>query len=227
MRSMELEKHLMEEYFLRKLPERLHEHERLELLLLVTGEKPGALVMSPDNGDRELLEEFCEEFDLSYLHSGGEERSFFDRLLGRDTRFLKGGFFVAREEDSLEELQDSEGKFYGFSDRAVGEFLGYPEEAVEYFIKRKKENHISIRTENVLEELVEEGELEEEDSKYLQLVSYVPHPTKKCVLDAVEKGKKREKALRELDEQLETRIGRRCIREVLQTAPATHNSGNA
>lgn len=224
---MNWNKNLMEKYFLEKLPEKIHEPQCLELLLVVTEEKPGALVMGPDSKDKELLEEFCNEFDLKYIHAGGEERSFFDRLLGRDTRFLKGGFFIARDPEKLEKLQNSSGRFYGFSDEAVGEFLGYPEEAVEYFIKRKDENSTKIRTENIFEKLVEEDKLDKDDSRFLKLISFVPQPTKDCVIKAVEEGKRRREALLDLDEQLGTEIGEKYLEEILRPTQASDYSSSS
>lgn len=213
---MSLDRSLMEKYFLKKLPGRIPGNECLDLLLAKLGEKNGALVMGPDAWDRKLLEKFCEDLDLEYLYVEGESRSFLDRVLRRDTRLLKGGFFVTREPGNLEKLKESEGRFYGFSDETVGRFLGYPEEAVSYFVKRAEDGSVEVRTEKLLDELLGEGRIEKEDASYLELLSFIPCPEKERVMDAIEIGKQREKALLELDERLGTDIGRRYLEEVLR-----------
>lgn len=208
---MDLEKPLLEKYFAKKLPERITPNECFALLLVVISQKPGALVMSPDFRDRNLLRSFCEDFDLEYLEIESEERSLIDRFLRRDTRMLKGGFFVARDKESFEILKQSEGRFYGFSDKAVGKFLGFPEDDTDYFAERTKNEDIWKETEKVIEELIEEDKLKRSEKKYFELINYVPRPKKSNVLQAVEKGKQREKAVLEFDKEFETEIGKNYL----------------
>ncbi len=224
---MELEKSLLEEYLAKKLPERISSNECFSLLLLVISQKAGALVMSPDFRDRKLLRKFCEDFDLEYREVEKHKRSLIDRLLRRDTRMLKGGFFVARDKDRFEILKKSEGGFYGFSDSSVGKFLGYPEEDSEYFAEKTAEGDVWDETEEIIEELIEEDKLKRSEIKYFELISYVPGPEKTNVLKAVEEGKQREKAVLEFDEKFDTEIGERYIAEMVRQSNYSSECSNA
>lgn len=210
---MELEKSVLAEYFLNKLPERIPSNECFELLLVVIEERPGALVMSPDFKDRKLLREFCEDLALEYLEVEERKRSLLDRVLRRDTRTFKGGFFVAHDSKRFEKLKESKGRFYGFSDKSVGEFLGYPDDDTDYFAERAAKGEVWDETEDKVKELIEKGDLQRNEVKYLEFTSYVPRPEKSNVLQKVKKGKQREKALIGLDKQLGTEIGETYLAE--------------
>lgn len=171
--------------------------------------------MSPDYRDRNLLRSFCEDFELEYLEVESQERSLVDRFLRRDTRMLKGGFFVAKDRDSFEILKKSEGRLYGFSDRAVGKFLGYPEDDTDYFSERTTNGDIWKETEKVIEELIEEDKLQQSDIKYFELINYVPRPKRSNVLQAVKNGKQKEKAVLEFDKKFETEIGKNYLEKIV------------
>lgn len=202
----------LEKYFMKFLPEKIGYNHAFDILMMLTGEKPGSLVMSPDRRQIEALEEMCEELDLSYRITGGRERSFLDKLLRRDTRMLKDGFFIARDEKALERLEQSEGKFYGFSDRGVGEFLGYPKESTIYY--EESTDPATQASKEKINGLMEEGKLGEEEAEFLDLISYVPRPEETSILRALKIGEMREKKLKELDKDLETGIGKKYLEEM-------------
>ena len=213
---MEPDRSLLEKYFLDELPENLSIHESFELLLVIVEKRPGALVMSPDFEDRKLLGKFCDEFDLCYLEVEGQVRSILDKILRRDTRILKGGFFITRNEERFEELESSEGDFYGFSDKAVGSFLDYPDKDIEYFRQKTVDGEIGSKTEKILEELIEKEEVTRDEAKYVELISYVPKPEKSNIRTAIQKGKERKNALKELDNKFKVEIGIKHLEELLE-----------
>lgn len=202
----------LEKYFMKYLPEKIGFEHAYDILMMLTGEKPGSLVMSPDMEQKKALEELCNELDLSYRVTGGRERSLLDKILRRDTRMFKDGFFIARDEKAVERLEQSEGRFYGFSDRGVGEFLGYPRESTIYY--QESTDPATKASEEKVQELKEDGTLTEEEIELLALISYVPRPEGTSVLRAVKIGEMREKKLKELDKDLETGIGQKYIEEM-------------
>ncbi len=214
---MELQKKPVETYFTEKLDDHVVIDEKLALLLLLLEERPGVLVMNPELDDRKILKQFAQEFDLEHLYTGGEgERGLKDKLLHEDSRMFKGGFFITDEKERFRILKESEGRFYGFSDRAVGRFLGYPEDDTEYFAENVVEGHIERPTREKAEELVSEGVLKKSDLKYLELVSYVPRPRKENIVKAVETGKKREQKILEIDDELGLEVGKNILREIFR-----------
>lgn len=214
---MELDPGLVEDYFEHRLTDAVVVDEKLELLLLLIEERPGVLIMNPDYRDRNILQDFCDEFELEFLYTGGEKsRGLLDKILRRDTRLFKGGFFIARDRGRFEKLKETEGRFYGFSDEGVGNFLGYPEDDIEYFSNNVTEGHIERPTNEKAEELVSQGLIKERDLKYLELLSYVPRPVKENILEAVELGKKREEKILEKDEELDIDSGKEVLREVFR-----------
>lgn len=202
----------LEKYFMKYLPDKIGYNHAYDILMMLTGEKPGSLVMSPDVEQRKALEEMCEQLDLSYKITGGRKRSLLDKLLRRDTRLFKDGFFIARDEKALERLEQSEGKFYGYSDKGVGEFLGYPRESTIYY--ENSTDPATKASEKKIEELETEEKLEKDEINLLNLVSYVPRPEEENILRAVKIGEMREKKLKELDKDLETSIGEKYLEKM-------------
>ena len=108
-------------------------------------------------------------------------------------------------------LEDSYGNFYGCSDQAVGKFLGYPEESIEFYSEAEVPGEEYRKK---LTELHERGEIDDEGLRYLQLVDYVPRPEKENILQAVEEGKRKEKALERFDEENSTRVAEMYLTEL-------------
>jgi len=202
----------LEKYFLEKLPEKISYTHAFDILMMLTGEKPGSLVMSPSIEEKKLLKEMCEDLDLNYRITGGKKRSLLDKILKRDTRVFKDGFFISRNEKALKRLKNSEGDFYGFSDRGVGEFLGYPEESTIYY--EESTDPATKASQEKIEELKKKGKIDEGEIESLSLISYVPRPEEVSILRAVNIGEMREKKLKELDKDLETSIGKKYIEKM-------------
>ncbi|MFB6241261.1 MAG: hypothetical protein ABEJ36_00475 [Candidatus Nanosalina sp.] len=187
------------DFFLENLPHR----ECIDLFLVVLGERPACLVMDPDSEEREKLAEFCREFGLSFR----EQESRNESLLS------SSGFFISRDESRFKHLKDSGGRFYGFSDRDVGKFLGFPEEDIEFFAENIEDGPLEVKTRKVVEDLVSHGEIDLEDAKFVQLTTYVPRPEEENVKDALETGKGYRNALLEFDQKFDSSTGRRVLEE--------------
>lgn len=206
----------LEEYFLNKLPDKIGYEQAFDILMMLIGEKPGALVMSPGLKEKKLLKEMCDRLDLEYKVTGGKERSFFDKLLNRDTRVLKDGFFISRNEGALEELDESEGLFYGYSDKGVGQFLGYPKDSTLFY--ENSNDPAPDKARSKIEDMIDEDKIDREDRKKLSLISYVPKPEEVSIFRAVKIGDMREQKLEEVDKDLETEIGERYLEEIKSEA---------
>lgn len=192
------------EFFENKLPEIINSDELRDLLFLVLEEKPGALIMSADEPTRQLLQRFCNEFDMEIKIVKGEKKSLLDRLMSRDNRFLKDSIFIAHDRKKFEILENSEGDFCGFSNEAVGEFLGYPEGSIEYFTKENIRGEMKSELEMKLESLKNSGVIDQEDINCLKMISYMPRPEKESILEAVDEGRKRKQLIKEYSLDLPT-----------------------
>ncbi|MFB6100548.1 MAG: hypothetical protein ABEK16_04715 [Candidatus Nanohalobium sp.] len=181
------------EYFRDRLPGVKTDGKVRDLLFLLLDEKPGALVMGVDRDTRKVLEDFSREFGLEMKVVEGGDRSLINRLLGRDKRFMKDSVFLARNRKRFRILEESDGRFCGFSDRAVGEFLGYPDSAIEYYVEKTEEEPAGMEVAEKVEEMIEEEELDEDAEECLEMLSYLPRPEEENIREAVEKGRGREK----------------------------------
>ena len=199
---------ILEKYFVEKFPDTILDEEAYHLLLLVLEEKPGVFVMSADYRDRELLHCFCDEFDLEMAVKEGGSRSLLDRILRRDTRFIKDSVFITHKEERFDILENSNGEIKGFSDREIGEFLGYPEDAIEFY----EEHEIPGRFfEKRIIEFVDNSDLSQEEVELLGLLGYLPAPNMESVEDAVGVAEEREDRLVEFDRKMGLDIGSRYL----------------
>jgi len=202
---------IMEEYFLEKFPGTLMYEEDYHLLLLVIGEKEGVLIMSADKEQRKVIEEFCRELGLEMKVVEGEKRSLLDKILGRSSPMNRDSIYITRNSERFTILEDSKGMFTGFSSRAVGEFLGYPEKAINFY----EENDVpGMEFEEGLKELTDKDIFSESELELLDLLDYVTSPEKESIQEALEVAKSREKALQRLDSELDTTIGEKYLREI-------------
>lgn len=179
------------------------------LCLVALGEKPAGLVMSIDRGAEERLGQETERLGMDYEVRGDERPGFMARLLGRNDRFSTRGFFYARDESRFDILDESDGKFYGGSEEAVGRFLGYPEESIEYYTR---DDEIGSDTIERIKEEFKGLEL-----GYLALVGYIPAPEKEQVEKAVEEGKRRAQLMDDIVESFPR--GRELKEELMDESP--------
>jgi len=198
-------------YLSEHLKDRVKPSQRLDLMLLALGQKPGALLIGVEASTVPILENFCRNLGFYSAVNQGQDRSLIDRLLRRDTRLLKECFFAARHGHRLE-LLDPDGDFCGTTDRATGKFLGYPEQAVD----RYADGGIAPAEEvlNRAGEMVETGAIERADLRCTKTVSYIPCPERGPILDCVEDAKKRVQAIEAFDERFDTEIGERLLESV-------------
>ncbi len=205
----------LERYFLERMPRVLNYSAGLDILLVVIEEKPGALVMGVSTEQENVVRELCREFGLAHLYSrdiGAWERM--KRKLGFGSTFDNPSIAVTRESGRLDILEKSEANgFTYFTQETLGRFLGYPEEAVEFY--SVSDDAPGMVVQEKVEQLVGEGELDKADLKYLELVDYVPPPELKSIEAAIERGRDREEVLLELDRETETSVGELYLEELM------------
>ena len=163
------------------------------------------------------LLEFCERSELEVKVVEGSDRSLIDRILGRDNRFMKDSVYLAKNPDRFEILEESEGNFNGFSDKAIGKFLGYPEEAIEYYSKKKEGEPAGKEFKNKIQEMTQKGELTQEDIIRLNLISYIPPPKENNIEKTLKKARKREEKLKNFQ------IGKKILDQIKQKEKVTNN----
>ena len=202
-----LDANLIEKYFIEEFPGALIDEEAYHLLLLVLGEKPGALLMSITDLDAEIIEDFCSDFDLEMKAVEGEKRSILDKILRRETVLTGPSIYVAESKDRFDLLKYSEETDARFSDKSIGEFLGYPEDALRYYENEEIPG-------KAFQEKADFSNFSDKDLDYLNLVEYVPKPEEEEISKAIEEGKKREKLLNRLDRELDIEIGSKYITEI-------------
>lgn len=188
------------DYFREELPSR----DVLDLFLLTINSRKSCLIMNTDDEEVEKLKQYCRELDLHYQVEEGESR-----ISGKSV-------FISREEERLELLEKDDGRFCGFQDTAVGDFLGFPEEDAEYFSQNIEDGQIEPEVRRKLEEMIAEGSAEEQDKKFVEVASYVPKPEEENILRCIERGKNRIEAIEKFDETNSTDLGREILDEFLK-----------
>lgn len=167
----------------------------MAVFLTLCDVKEGGLVMSPGEETLEDLRELLEKHGANYRILGEDERGMVDRLLGRKSFLNSKGLFFTMEDGKLEKLEDSDGGFYGLSTGSVGEFLGYPDDAIQHYLGSE------IPGKETVEKVKQE--FESMDLEYLALVSYIPAPNEDSVEAAVKEGRSRSEFIDERSEELE------------------------
>ncbi len=170
----------------------------LALLLMKQGEKPGVLIMSGDHRQKKKIRKICNVEDRHWRVYGSSIekenlRRKIKKFLGFSSSdpFDTAGIFVARNQERFEILEDSSGDFYGFTDSAVGEFLGYEKDSVEFYENLEKNETAVKPYDEKVDEMLENGDLEEDELKFLELVFYVPVPDREHIMDALTTGRDR------------------------------------
>lgn len=177
------------------------------MLIFFIEDRPGVLLMDPDEEDRDLLEEFCYDF--------GFYRTFEKADKDDRGKLETGGYFIAREEERLAELVNSKGEFYGLSDKVVGRFLGIPDREVKYFSSKIKKGHVEAPTREKLRAILGD-EIPFEDARYIEVTPYVPIPDRESIGKAIKKGKKIEADIIEFDRVYDFHTGKTILSHVLQ-----------
>lgn len=195
-----------QEFFEERLPAVLEDGSSYPLLLVALGEKPAALSMNVNHEQIEVLEEFCEEFNLHLrIYEGRMSKP--DTAVGQNPSFNQKGAFIAKNPERFKILENSEGRFYGASDEAVGKFLDFPEKAIRFFNSTEQPG---LESRKEIQRMKQKEEINS-DLKYLNLITHIPAPEKESVEKAVETGKKREKLLEQFDKEMDTEIGRKYL----------------
>lgn len=159
--------------------------DSLLLALVLAGDKPAAEITANDfafpdhpwTPHRGLLD-LCDLFDLSY------------RRIGRGTG---NSWFIAPTEGRLDFLPTSEKTNRNEAwHRRLGVVLGYPYEAIEFFIDTNGEKRTLPR------DLVENGTFSPEELAYTQFVFYIHDDSIEGFERAIETGKARRARFAEL-----------------------------
>jgi len=183
----------------------LSNREMLDFLLVITSCRPACLIMDPEDGELDLIESFCKDldFETSLFHDKGSS------MLGSK------GLFIYRDKSRFHLIENSFGRFYGLDDRDVGDFLGFPEEDIMYFHDQIKESPVEPETREKIDSMKKEGLLTSDEAKIVGLVSYVPKPSQKAVLRALESSKSYLESIDRFDEQNGTEFGKNIVESFL------------
>lgn len=139
----------------------------LAMTLVFLGERDGCLVGASDSEDADFLRELFDEYGVSYKE---------------DTS--NNAFFVSKSSSHLSRY-DPLG-----SDRELGKFLGYPEDAIDFYVNN------SDRVDKFTSFIKNESSISEsewEDKSFL--IEYVPCPNSSSVQGAIDRQKQYERAL--------------------------------
>ena len=176
---------------------RLDLDTRVSLALLAIGEKPAASVKFMDSGKKELIEEFLDLTDLEHLSFETE---------------MHQKYYMAQDVSRFQLLEKVEEDSPYHTARSEGLFLGYPESAVEYFVKnqRKASRKLKSKAANMAERnLVDRKKL-----YYLDLINYIPEVSAEGIIEGIEHGRIREEKLEEYDEEEDSELGEKLLNEI-------------
>lgn len=191
--SEKLEKYLTEDLKMKfDLP------SRLSLFFMTTGEKPGARIMFVDESKKQVIEDFCEDLELNYRNMSTD---FHEK------------YFISISETTFHVLDKIDENQPYHTKTSQGEFLGYPEDAIKYFTENRETDQ-RTRFNKVVDELVDDGEIDEENLFLLDLILYIPEPTRVGVKDALENGEKRKELMKQYDRKEDSKIGKKLLEEV-------------
>jgi hypothetical protein len=196
---MDLNTDKLEELILERLQVKFDFQYRLSLLLTLTGEKPGARVAFVDESKKELIEEFCGEFDLHF-------RSFETGLHHK--------YYLTTREELFNHLERMEGNEPYFTAESEGKFLGYPENAISHYTAEQSSRKLERDVNRKVDEMVESGRVEEENLYLLDLVLFIPEPSERGIVKALEKGETRKEHLKHFDRIKDSSVGKKLLEEV-------------
>lgn len=188
-----LEKHLLDELEFRfDLP------SRLSLFFMATGEKPGARIMFVDESKKNLLVKFCDDLELEY-------RKF-------STDFHQK-YFISLSKKTFQALEKIEEDKPYHTKKSQGDFLGYPEDAVNFFVENS-ERELRKEFNEKVDEMLEKDELDEEKLFLIDLVLYIPKPREGSIHEAVENGEKRRELMKQFDRKNNSELGEKLLDQV-------------
>lgn len=186
-------------YLLEELPYR----DVLDLFLMFMDSRPSCLLMNLEEDEINDLESFCDDYNFLY------------RIEEGDSALSASSMFIASEEKRLELLEKEDGRFCGFTDIKLGEFLGFPREDSEYFSENIRSGQIEPEVREKAREMISNGELDQEDMKYLEVASYVPKPEEENIKRCVETGSEYIKTVEKFDETNNIEIGKEILSKFL------------
>lgn len=146
----------------------------LPITLVFLGERDGCLVGVSDTDDADFVRELLSDCEIPYVED--------DR---------HSGFYIAKSSSHL-----SQHNLLG-SDTEVGEFFGYPADAIEFYVNDSErlntfEAYLTDETSMTLEEWSEKA----------FLIEYIPAPTESAVEQALERQSQYERALQSVSVDL-------------------------
>lgn len=178
----------------------LSDREALDMMLMLESTRPACLIMDPSDEACEYLINLCNTEELCFRQETGGK-----------SNLSKKGFFIAKDESRMHLIESEDGRFYGLSDKKVGEFLGFPKESIEYFQDKIQDGPIEPELRSKIDEMISNGEISQKQAKISKIVSYVPKPCKENILKAVEHGKTHVRNLNEFDSRENCNIGSQVL----------------
>lgn len=176
---------------------RLDLDTRVSLALLAIGEKPAASVKFMDNSKRPLVEKFLELTDFEFLSFETD---------------MHHKYYIARDISRFQILEKVEDDSPYHTARSEGLFLGYPESAVDYFVKNQRKASRKLKSKAA--NMVERNLVDRKKLYYLDLINYIPEVSAEGIIEGIEHGRIREKKLEEYDEEKDSTLGERLLDEI-------------
>ena len=187
-------------YFSQNFPNR----DTLDLLLFFIGARPACLLINASEEEICELKQFCGKYKFYY------------KVEQTRSTLTEEAVFISREEKRLKMLEKNDGRFCGFSDNKVGQFLDFPAKDTEYFQANISNGQIEPEAREKAENMISEGKIDKQDLKHIEIAPYVPKPDSKSIKKCIEKGRDYEQEIREFDKSKETDLGSKILQDFLQ-----------
>ena len=176
---------------------RLDLDTRVSLALLAVGEKPAVSVKFMDSGKKSLIEDFLDLTGLEFLSFETE---------------MHHKYYIARDISRFQMLEKVEDDSPYHTARSEGLFLGYPESAVDYFVKNQRKASRKLKSKSA--KMAERNLVEKDRLYYLDLINYIPEVSAEGIIEGIEHGRIREKKLEEYDEENDSELGEKLLNEI-------------
>lgn len=187
----------LESFLFEEAVPRIDLDTRVSLALLAIGEKPAVSVKFMDSGKKSLIEDFLDLTGLEFLSFETE---------------MHHKYYIARDVSRFQILEKVEDDSPYHTARSEGLFLGYPESAVDYFVKNQRKASRKLKSKSA--KMAERNLVEKEKLYYLDLINYIPEVSAEGIIEGIEHGRIREKKLEEYDEENDSGLGERLLNEV-------------
>jgi|GEM_PF-1631850 len=173
--------------------------QRVSLVLILIGERPGASLKFMDSDKKKFVEKFVEltDFEVLEFETGMHHK-----------------YYIARDINRFQLLEKVEKDSPYHTVKSEGIFLGYPRSAVDFY--RSNRRKASEIFKSKVSDMISKNLIEKENLAYLDLVSYIPEASGTGVLEAIDHGKIHEEEMERFDEENDTDICEKMIDKVFE-----------